>query len=411
MEVSRRVSFSKDVSEGSSESLNRRLRFNAPPPGRTLRKKQSISIIAFCSFAMVTLVGVFWGYIIHGIVHTEGVTPVPTYRNREYLKASPQEEVLRDLDDSDYAVPNLVFLTERSRHRRLRTPVVVLRRHPPPIVSETPSLLTRRWNRTRTYRPRRRSVNATTTHRRRGRPTRNPTRKPVFQWRSKVLVSPASTSETDSIGRPPSVVEDESASPSQLPPEATSGQRNNGGDENALFPGDDVEDGVSDGSRETDSRSRRGGLLGTRVTLGDASDNDTSLVGNDTEVTYLAGHAVDSNDTRQDNSSGIGAPQDSSHEPSADDYVDDPSDPGRAEEEVVSSNALLSEDEERAAKDALDHVGRNESLHPALVDEATRNGAFEINATTALNVNVTTKASEVVALGGVVNGTETDYYD
>lgn len=411
MEVSRRVSFSKDVSEGSSESLNRRLRFNAPPPGRTLRKKQSISIIAFCSFAMVTLVGVFWGYIIHGIVHTEGVTPVPTYRNREYLKASPQEEVLRDLDDSDYAVPNLVFLTERSRHRRLRTPVVVLRRHPPPIVSETPSLLTRRWNRTRTYRPRRRSVNATTTHRRRGRPTRKPTRKPVFQWRSKVLVSPASTSETDSIGRPPSVVEDESASPSQLPPEATSGERNNGGGENALFPGDDAEVGVSDGSRETGSRSRRGGLLGTRVTLGDASDNDTSLVGNGTEVTYFAGHAVDSNDTRQDNSSGIGAPQDSSHESSADDYEGDRSDPGGAEEEVVSSNALLSEDEERAANDALDHVGRNESLHPALVDEATRNGAFEVNATTTLSVNVTTKASEAVALGGVVNGTETDYYD
>ncbi|KAL3207546.1 hypothetical protein MRX96_010030 [Rhipicephalus microplus] len=126
---------------------------------------------------MVTLVGVFWGHIMCGVVHTE---------------ASAQEEVLRDLDDSDYAVPNLVFLTERSRRRRLRTPIVVLRRHQPHNASQTPSLLTRRLNRTRTFRPRRRA---------------KPTRKPVFQWRSKVLLSPEATFVTDNTGRPPSSVE------------------------------------------------------------------------------------------------------------------------------------------------------------------------------------------------------------
>ncbi|KAL1428488.1 hypothetical protein MTO96_002862 [Rhipicephalus appendiculatus] len=371
LEISRRVSFSKDVSEGSSESLDRRLRFNAPQPGRTLRKKQSISIIAFCSFAMVTLVGVFWGYIIHGIVHTEGVTPVPTYRNREYLKASAQEEVLRDLDDSDYAVPNLVFLTERSRHRRLRTPVVVLRRHPPPIASQTPSLLTRRWNRTRTFRARRRSANATTTRRRRAKPTR----KPVFQWRSKVLVSP------------PVDVRDRQHRQSAV------GRR---GRVRFAFPA-----------------SSRGDLWRQwrRRERPTPPDNDTSLVGNDTEVSHFAGHVVDSNDTRQDNSTGVGASQGSSHESRVDDYEDDRDDLGGAEEEVVSSNALLSEDEERPTEDAVDHVVRNESSHHALVGEGTRNDTFAVNVTTTLKVNVATNTSEAVALGGVVNGTETDYYD
>ncbi|KAL3244356.1 hypothetical protein MRX96_018973 [Rhipicephalus microplus] len=308
---------------------------------------------------MVTLVGVFWGYIIHGIVHTE---------------ASAQEEVLRDLDDSDYAVPNLVFLTERSRRRRLRTPVVVLRRHQPHNASQTPSLLTRRLNRTRTFRPRRRAKT---------------TRKPVFQWRSKVL---------------------ESASPSLPPPEVTSGESNNGGGENALFPGDDVEVGVSDGSRETDSRSGRGGLLDPQVTIGDAPDNDTSSIGNKTEVTHFAGHVVDNNGTWQDNSTGVGTPQDSSRESSADNYEDDRSDPDGAEE-VVSSNALLNEDDERAAKAAVDPEGRNDSLHPAPVGEGARNDTLAMNVTITLKVNVAANTSEAVTLEGVVNATETDYYD
>ncbi|KAH8042684.1 hypothetical protein HPB51_025316 [Rhipicephalus microplus] len=358
--------------------------------------RMSVSVIAFCSFAMVTLVGVFWGYIIHGIVHTEGVTPAPTHRNREYLKASAQEEVLRDLDDSDYAVPNLVFLTERSRRRRLRTPVVVLRRHQPHNASQTPSLLTRRLNRTRTFRPRRRAKT---------------TRKPVFQWRSKVLVSPEATSVTDSTGRPPSAAEEESASPSLPPPEVTSGDSNSGGGENALFPGDDVEVGISDGSRETDSSSGRGGLLDPQVTIGDASDNDTSLIGNKTEVTHFAGHVVDNNGTWQDNSTGVGTPQDSSRESSADNYEDDRSDPDGTEE-VVSSNALLSEDDERAAKDAVDPEGRNDSLHPAPVGEGARNDSLAMNVTITLKVNVAANMSEAVeTVEGVVNATETDYYD
>ncbi|XP_037565414.2 uncharacterized protein LOC119445162 [Dermacentor silvarum] len=414
LEVSRRVSFSKDVSEGSSESLHRRLRFNATPPGRTLRKKQSISIIAFCSFAMVTLVGVFWGYIIHGIVHTEGVTPTPPYRNREYLKASPQEEVLRDLDDSDYAVPNLVFLTERSRRRRLRTPVVVLRRHPPPIASPSPSPPTRRWNRTRSYRPRRRSANTTTTTTRRRRTKL--TRKPVFQWRSKVLVTPASTTETDRTG--PSAIEDEAAtSPPPSLEEATSGEGRNG-DDNALFPGvdGDVEDelGASGGSQETTSR-RRGGLLGTHSALGDAAGNDTSLAGNNTEVADVAGpveySTTDNTTTWLNDSAGAGAEvsQDSSLESSAGDYEDDHT--GAGGEETISSNALLNDEEEAVAKD-VDHLGRNESSYSVLVDEGTSSGALTTDTTTTLSGSVTTQKSDGVVLGGIVNGTDTgDYYD
>ncbi|XP_077508900.1 uncharacterized protein LOC144120418 isoform X3 [Amblyomma americanum] len=162
----------------STESLPHELRCNGPPPGRTLRKKQSVSVIAFCSLAMVTLVGVFWGYIIHGIVHAEGGTPSPPHRNREYLKASPAEEVLRNLEDSDYAVPNLVFLTERSKPRRV--PVVVLRRHPQ---SSPPP------PRRATGRPPYRFRRSSTTRRRRPRTTP----RTVFQWRSKVLASPNST--------------------------------------------------------------------------------------------------------------------------------------------------------------------------------------------------------------------------
>ncbi|XP_075724514.1 uncharacterized protein LOC142767176 [Rhipicephalus microplus] len=287
-------------------------------------------------------------------------------------------------------IEKMVFLTERSRRHRLRTPVVVLRRHQPHNASQKPSVLTRRPNRTRTFRPRRRT---------------KPTRKPVFQWRSKVLLSPEATFVTDNTGRPPSSVEEGSASPSLLPPEVTSGKNNNGGDENALFPGDDV----GDGSRETDSRSGRGGLLDPHVTIGDASDNDTSLVGNKTKVTHFAGHVVNSNDTWHDNSTGVGAPQDSSRESSADEYEDDRSDTDGAEEDV-SSNALLSEDEKRAAKNAVNPEGRNDSSHLAPVGEGTRNDTLAMNVTT-LNVNFETNMSEVVALEEVDNGTETDYHD
>ncbi|XP_054933510.2 uncharacterized protein [Dermacentor andersoni] len=410
LEISRRVSFSKDVSEGSSESLHRRLRFNAAPPGRTLRKKQSISIIAFCSFAMVTLVGVFWGYIIHGIVHTEGVTPTPPYRNREYLKASPQEEVLRELDDSDYAVPNLVFLTERSRRRRLRTPVVVLRRHPPPIASPSPSPPTRRWNRTRSYRPRRRPANTTTTTTRRRRT--KPPRKPVFQWRSKVLVSPGSTTEAERTDGPP-VIEGEAASS----PQATSGEGKDG-DENALFPGADggVEGDLraSDDSQETTFHGR-GGLLGAHSTWGDTAGNGTSLVGNNTEVADVAGpvdySATDNTTTWLNNSAGGGAEvsQEPSLESSAEDYEDDRNSSGG--EEDVSSNALLNEDEEKPTKD-VDHVSRNESSYSALADGGTSSGAISTGTTTTLSVNVTRRKSDAVALVNIVNGTDTgDYYD
>ncbi|XP_077508903.1 uncharacterized protein LOC144120418 isoform X6 [Amblyomma americanum] len=132
----------------STESLPHELRCNGPPPGRTLRKKQT------------------------------GGTPSPPHRNREYLKASPAEEVLRNLEDSDYAVPNLVFLTERSKPRRV--PVVVLRRHPQ---SSPPP------PRRATGRPPYRFRRSSTTRRRRPRTTP----RTVFQWRSKVLASPNST--------------------------------------------------------------------------------------------------------------------------------------------------------------------------------------------------------------------------
>ncbi|XP_065298695.1 uncharacterized protein [Dermacentor albipictus] len=414
LEISRRVSFSKDVSEGSSESLHRRLRLNAAPPGRTLRKKQSISIIAFCSFAMVTLVGVFWGYIIHGIVHTEGVTPTPPYRNREYLKASPQEEVLRELDDSDYGVPNLVFLTERSKRRRLRTPVVVLRRHPPPTASPSPSPPTRRWNRTRSYRPRRSPATTAPTRRRRTKPPR----KPVFQWRSKVLVSPGSTIETERTDGSPVVEGEAASSPPPTPKEATSGEGKDG-DENALFPGADggVEGdlGASDDSQETTFRGR-GGLLGTHSTLGgDAAGNDTSLVGNNTEVADVAGpvdySTTDNTATWVNNSAGGGAEvsQEPSLESSAGDYEDDRN--GSGGEEDVSSNALLNDDEEKPAKD-VDHVGRNESSYSAPADGGTSSGAISTVTTTTLSVNVTRQKSDAVALVSIVNGTDTgDYYD
>lgn len=243
---SRRVSFSKDVIDGSSESLPNRTR--SPPSGRTLRKKQSISIIAFCSFAMVTLVGVFWGYIIHGLVHTEGGTPSPLYRNRDFVKASPPEETLRDLEDSDYAVPNLVFLTEGPKRRRIRTPVVVVRRH-----SVTRPAWTARATRTRPSRSRRN----TTTQRRKNKVTR----KQPFQWRSNVLDVPNST-EAKNASTPSS---DDGVTTFA----STAAVQNR---DNALF--------AEYGSNDTRADSYGNGLLGTHFTVEDTAGN-SSVVGND----------------------------------------------------------------------------------------------------------------------------------
>ncbi|XP_064461055.1 uncharacterized protein LOC135371014 isoform X2 [Ornithodoros turicata] len=114
----RRVSFSSDV-------------VDPPQRRRPLQRKQKVSLIALCSFAMVTLVGVFWGYIIHGIVHSEGQEekPHPSVPDKGVLKN--QEETLRNFDDSDYSVPNLVFMTAKPHRRRGATLVVVLKKYSP----------------------------------------------------------------------------------------------------------------------------------------------------------------------------------------------------------------------------------------------------------------------------------------
>ncbi|CAN8015827.1 unnamed protein product, partial [Ixodes persulcatus] len=96
-----------------------------------------------------------------------GVTPAPPYSGRDYAKVGT-EESLRDIDNPDYAVPNLVFMTEKSLRRHVRTPVVVVRKHNPVVTMP-------RFSKTRTTWPPR---------------SRRP-KKPMHQWHSKHLLVPA----------------------------------------------------------------------------------------------------------------------------------------------------------------------------------------------------------------------------
>ncbi|CAN7986210.1 unnamed protein product, partial [Ixodes hexagonus] len=107
-----------------------------------------------------------------------GVTPSPPHSGREYIKADP-EDTLRDIDSPDYAIPNLVFMTEKSHRRRVRTPVVVIRKHNPVTTRPRPSKRT-------TWPPRTKR-----------------SRKPAHQWRSKVLLIPALlANQSTSTGSP-----------------------------------------------------------------------------------------------------------------------------------------------------------------------------------------------------------------
>ncbi|CAN7986623.1 unnamed protein product, partial [Ixodes pacificus] len=96
-----------------------------------------------------------------------GVTPAPPYGGRNYVKVGT-EESLRDIDNPDYAVPNLVFMTEKSLRRHVRTPVVVVRKHNPVVTMP-------RFSKTRTTWPPR---------------SRRP-KKSMHQWHSKDLLVPA----------------------------------------------------------------------------------------------------------------------------------------------------------------------------------------------------------------------------
>lgn len=387
---SRRVSFSKDVIGGSSESLPSRTR--SPPTGRTLRKKQSISVIALCSFAMVTLVGVFWGYIIHGLVHSGGGTPSPLYRNRDYVKASPPEETLRDLDDSDYAVPNLVFLTERPKRRRIRTPVVVVRRH-----SVTRPAWTPRPVRTRPSR----SNRSTTTRRRKNKVNR----KQPFQWRSNVLEVPNSTAYQN---------ESTPSSDKEVVMPASSAVDQNR--DNALFPEYSGNDSLAN--------SYGNGLLETHFTVGGAAKN-SSVVGNDS-VAVNPGNSSKEYEgyvALLNNSSLSKAEEEPQNGTWTGDFTsdDDYEDGQHNEKDSVTFPGTLFEGTLFEGDRAVLNSNLSSSVPVVDVDEAsaqldTEGGAVVISGTTRRTRRVTPVTSIALALNvtreeAVHNGTEEYYYE